>query len=56
MLTFKGLLYVDCFFGTSLKVWDAALGLAKGHCAFRGDHALALFDVDFVAENDLMGG
>lgn len=51
--TFKSLLHVDCLLCTGLKVRDSAFGLAKGHCSFRRNHALALLDIDLVAENDL---
>jgi hypothetical protein len=33
-LTFKGLLYVDGFLGTGLKVRDLSLGLTESHCSF----------------------
>lgn len=51
--TFKSLLHIDSLFGTRLKVWNPALGLAKGHGSFRRDHPLALFHINLVAEDDL---
>ena len=48
----KGLLHVDGFLGRGLKVGDAALRLAKGHGALGRDDALALLDVDLVAQHD----
>lgn len=48
----KGLLHVDGLLGRGLEVGDAALGLAEGHGALGRDDALALLDVNLVAQHD----
>ncbi|KAI3481662.1 hypothetical protein L1887_55795 [Cichorium endivia] len=48
----EGLLDVDGLLCARLKVGDVALGLAPRHGALLRDHALALLDVDLVAEHD----
>lgn len=52
-LTFEGLLNVNGFLGTGFEVRDVALGLAERHGAFRGNHSLALLNIDLVTNNDL---
>lgn len=47
----KSLLDIDSLLGRGLKVRDAALGLAKGHGTFGRNDALALLDIDLVAQN-----
>lgn len=51
--TFKCLLNVDSFLGTSLKVGNIALGLAESHGSFRRDHALVFFDINFITNDNL---
>lgn len=47
----KSLLDIDSLLGRGLKVRNAALGLAKGHGALGRNDALALLDIDLVAQN-----
>ena len=52
-LTLKCLLDVNSLISTSLEVGNIALWLAKGHSSFRGDHALVLFHIDLVTDDNL---
>lgn len=52
--TFKCLLNIDGFLGTSLKVRDVAFGLTESHGAFRRNHSLVLFHIDLVAQHNLV--
>lgn len=51
--TFKRLFNVDSFLGTSLKIGNITLGLAESHGSFRRDHALVLFHINLVTNDDL---
>ena len=46
------LLDVDGLLCRGLKVWNVALGLAPGHCAFLGDLPLVLLHIDLVPQHD----